>query len=72
MELLGKFDSVMAIHIDGTLRLKNNWQYLSKDIQNEIIELLGKAVIDRNLSCIKKAKYLSIILNCTSDISRNE
>ncbi|CAG9837619.1 unnamed protein product [Diabrotica balteata] len=46
--------------------------YLGKNIQNEIIELLGSLIRDQILSEMQKSKYYSVILDCTPDVSRTE
>ena len=51
---------------------KKNSQYLSPDIQNEFISLLADAVIDKIIVRAKEAKYFTLLLDETSDISRQE
>lgn len=46
--------------------------YLGKNIQNEIIILLTEIKISHNINEIKKVKYYSIILNCSSDVGKIE
>lgn len=46
--------------------------YLGKEIQNEIINLSAKNIRIHILKCLKKAKYYSIVFDCTPDISKNE
>lgn len=72
VELLAKYDNVLQEHIR---RIKSNEisdHYLGKRIQNEIIELMGNAVLQKILEHVRKAKYFSIILDCTPDASHQE
>ncbi|KAB0802688.1 hypothetical protein PPYR_04874 [Photinus pyralis] len=70
VELFGKFDSVLQEHIRRTTSGNNKrHHYLGKRIQNEIIQLLHDQIQNKILNALKSAKYYSIILDCTPDIS---
>lgn len=70
VELFGRFDLVLQEHIRRTTSGKNkSHHYLGKNIQNEIIQLLQDQIKNKILSALKAAKYYSIILDCTPDIS---
>lgn len=46
--------------------------YLGPRIQNELIEILSFKVTEKNIMDIKAAKYFSVLLDCTPDLSHNE
>ncbi|XP_033228982.1 uncharacterized protein LOC117180599 [Belonocnema kinseyi] len=72
VELISKFDTVISEHL---LRIKDGrtqQHYLGKDIQNEIIHLLANKIKQTILNIVKNAKYYSIIVDCTSDVSHIE
>ena len=46
--------------------------YLSKTIQNEIINLIGNKLKNIIIDRIKYGKYFSVILDCTSDVNHQE
>ena len=46
--------------------------YLEKRILNELITAVADAVVNAILQDIKNAMYFSVILDCTSNISRKE
>lgn len=71
--LLSKYDPVLKEHmlrIEHTIGSKKRVDtYLSKDIQNEFINLLGIQVKNKILDDIKKAKYFGVIFDSTPDVS---
>ncbi|XP_065664386.1 zinc finger MYM-type protein 1-like [Hydra vulgaris] len=69
-ELLSKYDTVLNKLMQRIQETKEH--YLSNDTQNELIRLLAREIESKNLSKVKKAKYYSIILDCTPDVSHKE
>lgn len=76
IEMIAKFDNVMAEHIRRVQSFqaqdKRGVHYLGNRIQNEIINILATEIRNTILNNIKKAKYFSIILDCTPDTSHTE
>lgn len=72
VELLAKFDSVMTEHVRRITNKETHIHYLSHDIQNELIHLLAENIRQHILDKLKSAKYYSIIVDCTPDISKVE
>ncbi|GFV86233.1 zinc finger MYM-type protein 1 [Trichonephila clavipes] len=73
IQLLAQFDSVMDEHLRKVLKKEEvKVHYLGKEIQNELITLLGENITSHIIGEIKKAKYYSVILDCTLDISKTE
>lgn len=68
VEVLAKYDLVLREHITrDEFKKKNSISYLSPEIQNEFIEVLGGEVKRKILQKVKEAKYYSIILDSTPD-----
>ncbi|XP_068989239.1 zinc finger MYM-type protein 1-like [Neodiprion pinetum] len=72
VQLLGKFDPVMEEHLKLATTGGISDHYCGKDIQNELIDLMGEKVTSEIISRVKNAKYYSIIADCTPDISHVE
>lgn len=70
IELLSKYDNILKQHLVN--HNKGAISYISPKIQNEFICLLGQTVRNKILSKIKKAKYFSLLFDCTPDVSHNE
>ncbi|EFA12393.1 Zinc finger MYM-type protein 1-like Protein [Tribolium castaneum] len=72
-QLLAQFDPIMEEHVRRVLKKEETKaHYLGKNIQNEIISLLHKNIKFHIINEVKKAKYYSIILDCTPDVSKVE
>ena len=70
LELLGKFDPFLAEHIEkyGN-RGKGNPSYLSANVCEELIELMGEKVLVAIVKEVLTAKYYSISVDSTPDVS---
>lgn len=62
----------MQEHLRLAMKVDVSDHYCGKDIQNELIELMGEKVKSEIVSRAKTSKYYSIIADCTPDISHVE
>ncbi|XP_065684883.1 zinc finger MYM-type protein 1-like [Hydra vulgaris] len=74
VELLSEFDLVMEEHIRRGQRESDKWSvtYLSNNIQDELINLMGNSILRKIVEITKIAKHFSIIADCTPDVSHYE
>ncbi|CAH2226204.1 Hypothetical predicted protein [Pelobates cultripes] len=66
------FEPVLREHLQRIEDKRIHNHYLGKNIQNELIALVAKHVKQTIIQKILQAKYYSIILDCTTDISHIE
>ena len=62
----------MSQHLRRVVSKETHVHYCGKNVQNEIINLWGNSVQENIFKRAKSAKYFSLILDCTPDISHVE
>ena len=72
VELISKFDPILAEHVRRAKSKELGDHYLSNKIQNELISLLGSATQQKIVSRVIQSKYYSIMVDCTPDLSHTE
>jgi len=62
IELMSRYDPVLMEHVNEVKNKKNKVHYFSKDIQNELISLMGNQIRNTVTDRVRAAKYFSILL----------
>ena len=70
--MLAEFNPIIQEHVHRITNDEIHFHYLGSRIQNEIILLLASTIKSELVRKIKQAKYFSVILDCTPDISHQE
>lgn len=73
LELISEYDPFLKDHINKTANLgKGKPSYLSKDILNELLNILSNRVTDEIVKQIKANKYYSISVDSTPDVTHHD
>lgn len=73
LELISEYDHFLAQHIiEYGNKGKGSVSYLSADKYTEFIDIMSKQVLQEIMTEIRKARYFSLIIDSTPDVSNTD
>ncbi|XP_065652884.1 uncharacterized protein LOC136080199 [Hydra vulgaris] len=72
IEMISEFDPILQEHLKKIKLHEVSDHYLGKNIQNQINQLLGSEIKKSIILNCQNAKYYSIIMNCTTEVTHQE
>ena len=72
IELLGQFDDITKEHLRRSTSKETSVHYLGPTIQNEIISVLKKLILQNIIDRLLVAKYYGMIVDWTPDENHQE